>query len=110
MAAGAFPPSVHVATLYEKTSARGLKYFVGRWGLARLTLLPGETAEDGTPTWRVLLQEASAKPQTAEATNTPTKRPRRTGHRSLYSAPQRSGLVSSSVMADDQVDDLWPAP
>ena len=59
MTTAAFPPSIELARLYEKTSARGTRYMVGRLGLARITLLPGDTADDGTPTWRVLLQEST---------------------------------------------------
>ena len=50
---GAFPPSIELARLYEKTSQRGTRYFVGRLGLARITLLPDEATEDGTATWRL---------------------------------------------------------
>jgi len=61
----AFPPSIELTRLYEKTSGRGTRYFVGRLGLARITLLPGEATEDGTATWRMLLQEAPKSPATA---------------------------------------------
>ena len=47
MTAG-FAPSVELPRLYERTSARGTRYMVGRLDLARITLLPGDAAEDGT--------------------------------------------------------------
>src|SRR6516165_5556733 len=47
MTTAAFPPSIELARLYEKTSARGTRYMVGRLDLARITLLPGDAAEDG---------------------------------------------------------------
>jgi hypothetical protein len=53
----AFPPSVELVTLYEHVSSRGTQYLLGRLGSARIVVLPGEPTEDGTRTWRVLLQE-----------------------------------------------------
>lgn len=54
-----YAPSVQVARLFEKTSASGNKYFVGRWGGAKVTLLKArEPAEDGTSLWNLLLTEA----------------------------------------------------
>jgi hypothetical protein len=43
---GAFPPSIELA---RKTSARGTRHMVGRLGLARITLLPGDSADYGSP-------------------------------------------------------------
>lgn len=54
-----YGPSIHVARLFEKTSANGNPYFVGRWGGAKVALLKArEPAEDGTPVWNLLLSEA----------------------------------------------------
>lgn len=51
--------SIQVARLYERTSASGNQYFVGRWGGAKVALLKArEPAEDGTPVWNLLLSEA----------------------------------------------------
>jgi hypothetical protein len=70
-------------------SGKGNRYFVGRLGYARLTLLPGEPANDGSPTWRLLLQQAPPK---ADRSNAP--RP----------APKRHELP------DDRLDDLSDYP
>jgi len=99
MTTAAFPPSIELARLYEKTSARGTRYMVGRLGLARITLLPGDTADDGTPTWRVLLQEST------KSTVTPAGR-------TSNSAPPRSRQSigrrpDASPMPDDPIADLW---
>jgi hypothetical protein len=52
-----YPPSVELARLYERTSARRTRYMLGRLGGARIVLLPGEPTTDGTPTWRLLIQQ-----------------------------------------------------
>ena len=40
------------------------RYFVGRLGLAKIAVLKSkEVAEDGSPMWDVLLQEASGEPR-----------------------------------------------
>ena len=44
--------------LYEKTSAKGTRYFVGRLGATRVLLFQSrETADDGGAIWDLYLQE-----------------------------------------------------
>jgi hypothetical protein len=50
---------IPLCRLYERTSARGTRYLIGRLGYARLIAFPGEPTEAGTPTWDVFLVEAS---------------------------------------------------
>ena len=95
--------------------ARGTKYFMGRWGKARITLLLGEPAEDGTATWRMLLAQAPEYPVSSNAkSGEPTagfKMPsasntyasRRPG---LYGPPPRRP-AGVPPLPDDPVDDLW---
>ena len=101
MATSAHPTSIEIARLYERTSQRGTRYFVGRLGLARITLLPGDVAEDGTATWRMLLQ-AVAKPRAAADRST-ADLPR------LRSARARRPVAAgpATPMFDDPVADLW---
>jgi hypothetical protein len=101
---GAFPPSIELARLYEKTSQRGTRYFVGRLGLARITLLPGEAAEDGTATWRLLLQEAPKASTDRQAGN--SSRSRSTATRRRQAAIPAAG----APMPNDSVTDLWASP
>ena len=55
-------PSIRLTRLYEKTSAKGNVYLVGRIGGAKIAILKSrEAAEDGSPMWDVLLSEAPAK-------------------------------------------------
>jgi hypothetical protein len=55
---------VKLARLYEKTSKTGNQYFVGRLGMAKVAVLKSkEVAEDGSPMWDVLLQEAPNEPR-----------------------------------------------
>jgi hypothetical protein len=102
----AFPPSVEVARLYEKTSARGTRYFVGRLGLARITLLPGEATEDGTATWRMLLQEAPKSQASTDRQAGNASQPRSPGTRRR----QAAGPVVGAPMPNDSVTDLWASP
>jgi hypothetical protein len=97
-----FSPSIEVARLYEKISQRGTRYFVGRLGLARITLLPGDAAEDGTAIWRMLLQEA---PKSKGSTDRPASNSSRS--RSLGARRRVAGPVTGTPMHDDQIADLW---
>ena len=57
-----YGPQVKLARLYEKTSKTGNQYFVGRFGMAKIAVLKSkEVAEDGSPMWDVLVQEASSE-------------------------------------------------
>jgi hypothetical protein len=57
-----YGPQVKLARLYEKTSKTGNQYFVGRLGMAKVAVLKSkEAAEDGSPMWDVLLQEAPSE-------------------------------------------------
>jgi hypothetical protein len=102
----AFPPSIEVARLYEKTSQRGTRYFVGRLGLARITLLPGDAAEDGTATWRMLLQEAPKSQVSPDRQASNASRPRSPGARRRRAV----GAAAGAAMQDDPVIDLWAGP
>jgi hypothetical protein len=100
---GAFPPSIELARLYEKTSQRGTRYFVGRLGLARITLLPGEATEDGTATWRMLVQETPKSQASTDRSVNNASRPRSPGPRRR----QAAGPVVGAPMPDDPITDLW---
>jgi hypothetical protein len=100
-----YPPSTPLATLYELVSGRGTRYLIGRLGLAKVVLLPGDPTEDETPTWRLLVQEATAsvtprpaRPERARSTDTPRRRP--------YS--RSTSGTDPGPMPDDRIDDLWP--
>jgi hypothetical protein len=94
-----YPPSIELTRFYEKTSQRGTKYFVGRLGLAKVVLLPSDEAADGTPVWRLLVQEPT--PKQADEKLAPSQ-PRR----SLYQLPAAGGGKAEPI-PDDPVDDLW---
>jgi hypothetical protein len=101
-----FPPSVEVAKLYEKISQHGTRYFVGRLGLARITLLQGDAAEDGTATWRMLLQEAPKSQASTDRQPRNASRPRAPGPRRRPAASPTAG----APMPDDSIADLWAGP
>ena len=48
---------IRLTTLYEKTSTRGNRYFVGRLGAARIMLFRDEYADGDDPAWHLCLQE-----------------------------------------------------
>ena len=102
---GPFAPSIELARLYEHTSARGTRYLVGRLGYARVVLLPGEATEDGTPTWRLLMQEAPQQPRpkapdTSDAT---------AGSRAASARPARQRPPQRPVEGDGRpFDDTIP--
>jgi len=54
-----YGPSIKITQLYERESRNGNRYFSGRLGYAKLVVLKSDkTADDGTPIWDVLMQEA----------------------------------------------------
>ena len=64
--AAARAPLVPLARLYEKVSTAGNRYFTGRLGYGRVLLFADGEADDGTPTWRMYVQEveeAATRPQ-----------------------------------------------
>ena len=42
---------IRLAKFYERVSAGGTRYMVGRFALAKVVLFQGEPTDDGTPTW-----------------------------------------------------------
>jgi hypothetical protein len=108
---GAYPPSVELTTLWERTSARGTRCMWGYLGHARVTLLPGDPTENGTPTWRLLLQAAPTRQ--GEAAERPVIPLASTARRRPYPArsgrPTGQGPVRPNSVAplpDDAVDDI----
>lgn len=108
-----YPPSIELARLYERTSARGTQYMLGRLGAARIVLLPGEPAEDGTATWRLLVQEGadaadgSRLPLAAPAADRPPVAPARRQRRP-YPTPRPDQAAGDGPPLDDPLGDLWP--
>jgi hypothetical protein len=74
---------------------------VGRIGNARATLLPGEPAEDGSPTWRLLIQEAKTTKSDRPATGAP---------QSLSRSKKRRREVAATALPHDPIDNLWSGP
>jgi hypothetical protein len=104
-----FPPSVEVAKLQEKLSAKGVRYFAGYAGSVRICLLPGEPAADGAAVWRLLYQQATSKPDAADAAKKTIAAPRQSQtarRRSLPKAPPLFGPKPNPLPHDD-VSDLW---
>jgi hypothetical protein len=74
-----YGPSIKVTQLYERESRNGNRYFAGRLGYAKIVMLKSDrTADDGTPVWDVVMQEAPRqKPNEASAVKASNKAPSR---------------------------------
>ena len=88
--------------LYEKTNAKGTRYFVGRLGTARVLLFPSrEIADGGDPVWDLYLQEVEDTRPRPVASEMPARRPTR-------AQPERPADDGESV-PDDPLDDVLPS-
>ena len=92
---------VKLGRLYEKTSAKGTRYFVGRLGLARVLMFPSrETADNGDPMWDLYLQEVEDPRPRPVAGEMPTRRPAR--------ARPETPADDGEPFHDDPLDDVLP--
>ena len=93
---------VKLGRLYEKTSARGTRYFVGRLGAARVLLFQSrETADDGgDPVWDLYLQEVEDTRPRPVAGEMPARRPAR--------ARPETPADDGEPFHDDPLDDVLP--
>ena len=48
---------VHLATLFEKVSAKGNRYYYGRLGAASVVMFLDERSESADPKWQLYVQE-----------------------------------------------------
>jgi hypothetical protein len=68
MTTTSFPPSITVAKLYRKTSAKGATYYTGRWGGAKIALLKSnEVADDGSEYGRSFSRRRRLNPRPPKA-------------------------------------------
>ena len=92
---------VKLGRLYEKTSQKGTRYFVGRLGAARVLLFQSrETAGDGGAIWDLYLQEVEDTRLRPAQGELPTRRPAR-------SQPERPAN-DGGPFHDDPLDDVLP--
>ena len=118
-------PKVKLGTLYEKTSKAGRRYFVGRFGAARILLFStGETTEDGTPIWELLAEQAEERQANGSRparTSSPAPAPRQdrqpglpldraqaTDGRGRRSAGPSEAADDGRAFHDDPLDDVLP--
>ena len=94
---------IRLCRLYEKQSARGTRYFVGRLGAARLLLFQSrEIADDGGAIWDLFVQELEDK--------RPDARPARSSGEQPFAKSDRPSRLPSHQEArpDDPLDDVLP--
>jgi hypothetical protein len=88
-----YGPSIKLTQLYERESRNGNRYFAGRLGYAKIVVLKSDrTAEDGTPIWDVLMQEAPLngkhqKSDRAPAGKASSETPEKPANRGNVNAP-----------------------
>jgi hypothetical protein len=97
---------LQAAKLWEKTSAAGNTYLVGRLGGVRILILRNRDAGTGDePDWHLFFTEPPSAASTSSAPR-PKKKTSRPQRHGLYAAPRRPG--SGSDVPNDDVSDLWP--
>ena len=63
-----YGPSISACRLYRKTSAKGVTYFTGRWGMMKVALLKSkDVADDGAEIWNLVVSQAPAPQQRADS-------------------------------------------
>jgi hypothetical protein len=102
-----FSPSQNLkaAGLWQKTSAAGNTYFVGRLGGVKILIFENRDRSDqNVPTHTLYFADGEA-PRAETRDPVPASAPRR---RSSYSPSRRSALGNGGSLPDDRLDDLWP--
>lgn len=65
-----FPSSITATKLYERTSAKGNPYLIGRWGSLRVAVLKTQDTDDeGNAIWEMRLSAAPAVVRQTSARN-----------------------------------------
>ena len=102
-----------LAVLYEKTSAAGRRYFVGRLGRNRILLFRDERTESADPVWTLFLQPVEDAAgngawQKPEAAPERPQRPRRSALRraAAAQAPHGGQGTADAMPFNDSLDDL----
>ena len=103
---------LQAAKLWEKTSAAGNLYLVGRLGGVRVLVMRNRDAgAEGEPDWHLFFADSSDKArQTSAEPAKPASSARTRGARRAYRRPAAQtagGPDHASSMPDDPLDDLW---
>ena len=92
---------VRLGRLYEKTSQKGTRYFVGRLGAARVLLFQSrETADDGGAIWELFVEPVEETRPRPVAGEMPARQPAR-------SRPERPA-DDGEPFHNDPLDDVLP--
>ena len=94
---------VLMATLRQRTSARGNEYLSGFLGKARVIGFRGEPTADGTPTWDLYLQPG--KEQEDDGAGRAPTAMRRTGAQRWELRQQNPPADSVEPFCDDPIDE-----
>jgi hypothetical protein len=103
---------IELVTLFERTSKNGVIYLVGRWGPAKLLLMPGDDTQEGQPTWRLLIGQAAPKSTVTPKPQPPPSsqfRPSGAARARVIRKPA-APRAAGPPLPDDPVSDLWGEP
>jgi hypothetical protein len=76
-----YAPSIKAARLFEKTSAKGNMYLVGRWGALKVAIIKTkDTGDNGEPIWSLMLSEAPARTDAPAASTAPADSSEKSKH------------------------------
>lgn len=79
---------IPLTKLYEKTSGRGSRYFVGRLGNARVVMFRDEQAEGADPVWQIFLSDGpQGQPQGRRPSDPPAQARQRPQEPALAPSP-----------------------
>jgi|SRR6516165_786006 hypothetical protein len=103
-----YGPSIVLGLLFEKQSANGRQYFIGRLGKAKVALLRSrEVSESGDPVWEIRLEQAPDAPMTYASALTAEQATAK-----LFKHPARRRLPKASNgtlpdLPNDDIADLY---
>ncbi len=110
-----FPPSISAAKLYERTSAKGNPYLIGRWGNLRVAILKTQDRDDdGNAIWEMRFSAAPAvahqkpreTPEPSSDTREPTYTavdPEQASESANFGSGQRRRVTGFANHVDDEI-------
>jgi hypothetical protein len=100
-------PMLRAANLWEKTSARGNTYYVGRLGGVKIVILANRDRENNNaPTHHLYFAEPNTD-RSRPAEPQPAKPQRAAPRRRAYPRLATERTASGPPLPDDELGDLW---
>jgi hypothetical protein len=105
---GTSAPMLLAAKLWEKVSAKGNRYFIGRLGGVRILILENRSrGAEGEPDWQLFFCDGE-KRENSHAETPAAREPRRRAPYPPRQAVARPPIQPDQpgIMADDRIDDI----